>query len=496
MNLPPDLYTASQVRELDQIAINEFAIPGFTLMKRAGQATFDALLNAYPEARTLCVVCGSGNNGGDGYVIATLATQAGLKVSLIQLGKAESIKGDALLARKAYLQGGEGVEECVFSADLLKTDIIVDAIFGTGLSRNISGHWKTVIEDINASDAKVVAVDIPSGLNADTGRIHGIAVKADLTVTYIGLKCGLFTGQARDYCGELLFDDLQVPQGVYQQLAEKPDKQLIPKDFLQQLLKPRLRCSHKGSHGHVLFVGGAQGMSGAIHLAAEAALRTGAGLVSIATDPSHADLINISRPELMVTGVEQAQALQPLIERASVIAIGPGLGQSQWAKQLLLQVLESDKPKVIDADALNLLSSQSWERSKNHNWVLTPHPAEAARLLGVTTAEIEADRYQSILKIVKKGGGWCILKGAGSLVSDGAFTHVCTAGNPGMASGGMGDVLSGVVTALIAQGLSLSDAAIAGVEIHAQAADIAAQKGERGLIASDLYPHIRELVNQ
>jgi len=508
MNLPLDLYTAKQVRELDHIAINDFSISGFTLMKRAAQATFDTLLKAYPESQTLCVVCGDGNNGGDGYVIATLAVEAGFTVNLIQLGKTESIKGDALLARKAYLQAG-GKENVYtpptsppskptppLNTKLFNTDLIIDAIFGTGLSRDISGHWQTVIDAINTSKAKVVAVDIPSGLNADTGRIQGIAVKADLTVTYIGLKCGLFTGQARDYCGEISFDDLQVPEAVYKRLKEKPNKQLIPENYLQQVLKPRLRSSHKGHHGHVLFVGGAQGMSGAIRLAAEAGLRAGAGLVSIATDPSHADLINLTRPELMVTGVEQAQALQPLIEKASVIVIGPGLGKSDWAKQLLLKVLESDKSKVLDADALNLLSELSDKDFHSQNWVLTPHPAEAARLLGVSTTEIEADRYQSIQKLVKKGGGGYILKGAGTLVFDGTITHVCTAGNPGMASGGMGDVLSGIVAALIAQGLSLLDAAIAGTQIHAQAADLAAQKGERGLLASDLFPFIRQLINE
>jgi len=228
--------------------------------------------------------------------------------------------------------------------------------------------------------------------------------------------------------------------------------------------------------------------------------------VSIATDSSHAKLINISRPELMVTGIgtginagigtEIEATLRPLIEKATVIAIGPGLGQSQWAKQLLQQVLESNKPKVIDADALNLLAHLSWQQIKDKNWILTPHPAEAARLLGISTTEIENNRYQSILKIVKKGGGgYCILKGAGSLISDGTFTHVCTAGNPGMASGGMGDVLSGIVAALVAQGFSLADATIAAVQIHAQAADRAAQKGERGLLASDLFPFIRQLVN-
>ena len=492
MNLPPDLYTAAQVRELDRIAIEDFSIPGFMLMQYAGQATFDALLEAFPDTRSLCVICATGNNGGDGYVIATLAIEAGFVVKLVQLGDSKTMTGDTQRMRAAFLLAGG--QETDLQQALLCADVIVDAIFGTGLSRDISGSWADVIRAINASPAKVVAVDIPSGLHADTGRVQGIAVKADLTVTFIGLKRGLFTAQARDYCGEIRFNDLQVPPEVYQQLNEKPQTRLIPGDFIRQKLKPRQRSSHKGDHGHVLLIGGAQGMSGAIRLAAEAALRTGAGLVSVATAPSHAELLNLTHAEIMVKGVEDANALSPLINKSCVIGIGPGLGQSEWSRALLFKVLESDKALVLDADALNLLA-QIPDLPKNKPWILTPHPAEAARLLGMTTQQIEADRYQSIQKLSKKGGDGFVLKGAGTLVSDGVTTHVCTAGNPGMASGGMGDVLSGIIAALVAQGLSLADAAIAGVELHAQAADRAAQQGERGLLASDLFPYLRELVN-
>ena len=517
MKLPLNLYTASQVRELDRIAINDFSISGFSLMKRAGQATFEIIHEAYSDAKKLCVVCGTGNNGGDGYVIATLAIAAGYSVNIIQLGQVESITGDAMLARNDYLHSNG--KELTFDDESLNliedSDVIVDAIFGTGLSRDITGKWAVAIEAINQSKTinktKTVAVDIPSGLNADTGSLFGLSVKADITVTYIGLKSGLFTGKARDYTGNIKFNDLDIPKEVYQVLSkreasqvaepktEQINKQLIPAHIIQDKLKPRSRISHKGSHGHVLLIGGAQGMSGAIRLAGEAALRAGSGLVSIATDVAHADIINLTRPELMVTGVEQGEALLPLIEKANVIVIGPGLGTSDWAKTLLKTVLKSNKPKVLDADALNLLAnSKREEQNKNNrgnNWILTPHPAEAARLLGVKTNDIEKDRYKSIHEIVKNRGGGCILKGAGSLVSDGNVIRVCNAGNPGMASGGMGDVLSGIVAALLAQGLSLLDAASVATQIHAQAADLVAVEGERGLLASDLFPHIRQLVN-
>ncbi len=492
MKLPLNLYTANQVRELDRIAINDFDIAGFTLMKRAGRATFQQIQAAYPKAKTICVVCGTGNNGGDGYVIATDALKAGLSVNLIQVGNTHQICGDAQLARQAYLQLN-GIESH-YDTRLLDVDIIVDALFGTGLSRDITGLWAQVIEAINQSRAKVIAVDIPSGLDTDTGVILGVAIRADMTVTYIGLKAGLFTGKAREMTGHIKFHDLHIPKKVYSLLDKttQVDKQLISEIFIQQVIKPRLRISHKGHHGHVLLVGGAEGMSGAIRLAAEASLRAGAGLVTVATASSHANMINLTRPELMVTGVEHAEALQVLIDKVDVIVIGPGLGQSDWAKALFNEVCESDKPKVLDADALNLLSKTSLS---DVCWILTPHPAEAGRLLGVTTDVIEQNRYHSIQKIVKNRGGGCILKGAGSLVSDGHTIRVCRAGNPGMASGGMGDVLSGIVGALLAQGLSLFDAATAATQIHAQAGDLAAKQGERGLLASDLFPYIRELVN-
>jgi len=532
MALPLTLYTASQVRELDRIAIEDFAIPGFNLMRQAAQVTFDCMMASFPDAGTVCIVCGTGNNGGDGYLVATLAFQAGLDVSVIQLGNDEIIKGDALLARQTYLQTGETVLGLASGKEkLAETDIIIDAIFGTGLARKINGEFAQAITSMNQSAAKRIAVDIPSGLNADTGSVLGCCVKADKTVTYIGLKCGLFTGQARDYVGDLVFDDLDVPYEVYKHVPNiTPIKTLVPNRVAQELLKPRARCSHKGDFGHVLCIGGAVGMSGAIRLCAEAALRAGAGLVTVATHPLHAAFLNLQRPEIMVSAVSQADEVLPLMEKASVIIIGPGLGKTAWANDLLALVLMSDKPKVLDADALNLLAEhhitasslpgmgyssfatnpigkindamQNEGLKRNNNWIITPHPAEAARLLITKTALIEQDRYQSVELLQQQFGGVCVLKGAGSLISDGEKTRVCQSGNPGMATAGMGDVLSGIIGALVAQahnqksGSSLFDVATVATNIHGKAADIAAQQGEKGMIASDLFPVIRQLVNE
>ena len=263
-------------------------------------------------------------------------------------------------------------------------------------------------------------------------------------------------------------------------------------NMLRSCLPLRVRASHKGDYGHVLVVGGDHGMAGAVRLAGEAAARTGSGLVSIATRRAHAASITAARPELMCHGVESAHDLRLLLQRASVVAIGPGLGQSAWACGMLAAVLQTRLPLVVDADALNLLAQEPMQCD---HWVLTPHPGEAARLLGITAQQIQADRLHAVQALQQRYGGVCVLKGAGSLVCASDAMTLCEAGNPGMASGGMGDVLTGIIAGLLAQGLSLVDAANAGVYIHATAGDRAAQEGERGLLASDLLPQLRRLVN-
>ncbi|MCL4108219.1 UNVERIFIED_CONTAM: hypothetical protein GTU68_065247 [Idotea baltica] len=455
-------------------------------------------MQKFPDCKSICVICGTGNNGGDGYVVARLALQANIKVTVLQLGNSESISNDALLARENYLKSG-GVSFS-FDTSLLDCDLIVDSIFGTGLDRKISGEYYDEIQAINKQvssrqKTKVVAIDIPSGLAANTGAIFGICIVADLTVTFVGLKQGLFTGQARNYVGDIVFDSLSIPNRAYHQLELPRSIKTIPDNILQQLLVPRLKTSHKGHFGHVLLIGSDEGMTGAIRLAAEAALRCGAGLVSVATHPSHATVLNLGRPEIMVNGIAHSDALKPLLEKATVIVIGPGLGNSDWSRSIFAEVIKTDLPAIIDADALNLLAEKNNGVGFKENWILTPHPKEMARLLNVNTSDIEADRFDSVLQKPIKSGGVSILKGAGTLIADSSKILVCTKGNPGMASGGMGDVLSGIIGALLGQGLSLFDAATAGVQLHACAADLAAKQGEKGLLASDLFPYLRALVN-
>jgi len=487
---PPQLYLAEQVRALDHCAIAQFGIPGLTLMERAGVAAFGLLRTRWPAARHITVLCGTGNNGGDGFVVARLALQAGLDVRLLQLGDGTKLQGDALVSAEKYRQAGGRVES--FGDLDFSTDLIVDAVLGTGLERAVSGHWETALLAANRHPAPVVALDIPSGLHSDTGRILGCAIRAEITISFIGLKRGMFTGEGPACCGQIALDDLEVPGEVYQ-TVEGSARLLRWQAFAAQMA-PRARTLHKGDCGHLLLVGGEAGFLGAIRMAGEAALRTGAGLVSIATRPEHAALIASQRPELMCHGVEQPQALLPLLARADAVAIGPGLGQGGWGQRMLRRVLQSELPLVVDADALNLLAMEPEQRE---NWVLTPHPGEAARLLGCSTAEIQADRFQAVSRLQQRYGGVVLLKGAGTVISNGPGrpTGLCCAGNPGMASGGMGDLLTGIIGALIVQGEAITSAAEMGACLHGAAADQAAEAGERGMLATDLLPVIRGLIN-
>lgn len=485
------LYTAAQIREIDRLAITEYAIPGETLMARAGAAAWRELRQRWPAARHVAVLCGSGNNGGDGYVLARLAREAGLQVTVWKAAEPHPHSGAACAAYEALRATGIIPHSWSENASLDAAEVIVDGLLGTGLDREVTGVYRTMIIAVNAARRPVLALDIPSGLHADTGQPLGVAVRAAATVSFIGLKQGLYTGQARDYVGAISYSTLDVPEAVYARLT--PRSRRLDAAAMTAFLPPRPRSAHKGAHGHVLVIGGDYGMMGAARLAAEAALRVGSGLVSAATRPEHATAISGALPEIMSYGVIEARALTPWWRRATHLAIGPGLGQSVWSRALWDVFLEAKKPAVVDADALNLLAQEPQQRE---DWVLTPHPGEAARLLDTTVADIEQDRFAAVRALQQRYGGVCVLKGAGSLIGDATgVVAVCDAGNPGLGSGGMGDVLSGVIAGLMAQGLTAADAARVGVWAHATAGDHAARDGERGLLAREVIAALRGVVN-
>lgn len=488
--LPLAVHTAAQVRALDRYAIENLQIPSYTLMTRAGDAALTTLRRCWPSVQRLAVVCGPGNNAGDGYVLARFARALRIEVMAIALTDPARLGGDARRAYEDFVAAGGSAQP--WSDDCLRqADVIVDAIFGTGLSRPIDARMAACIQAINDSPAHVLALDIPSGLHADTGEVLGVAVSAERTLTFIGLKLGFYLGEGPNYTGIVTFDDLEVPAEAAEHVGAAAMR--IDENALARLLPRRRRTTHKGQQGSVLVVGGSIGMAGAARMAAEAALRAGAGLVTVATRTENVAAIISGRPELMCRGVERSEDLGPLIERADVLAVGPGLGQDQWAAGMLDAVLASDRPVVIDADALNLLARSPRTSSR---WILTPHPGEAGRLLGSTTAEVQRDRLRSAREIAARYGGIVVLKGAGTLVvTNDSLPSICDHGNPGMASPGMGDVLTGVIAGIAAQTSDLPGAARAGVLVHALAGDMAARRGERGLLATDLFMYLPTCVN-
>jgi ADP-dependent NAD(P)H-hydrate dehydratase / NAD(P)H-hydrate epimerase len=490
-SMPRDLWTAAQVRELDRRAIEDHGIPGRELMERAGAAALDALRRRWPAARTLTVICGAGNNGGDGYVLARLARRAGLKPRVLAVVDPGRLAGDAALACDDFRKAGGEALDWDGAGEPGGDGPVVDALLGTGLDRQLEGPFRAAVESVNASERPVLALDLPSGLHADTGRVMGAAIRAQLTVSFIGLKLGLFTGHGPELAGERLYADLGVPAGLDGGMT--PAARRLVSSQLGDWLPRRPRDAHKGRFGHVLVIGGEQGMGGAARLAGEAALRAGAGLASVATRPAHVAAILAARPELMCHAIDGPDALAPLLARATVVAVGPGLGRSAWARGLLEATLQSRLPCVLDADALNLLA----ESPRRHDhWVLTPHPGEAGRLLGTDANTVEADRPEAARALRDRYGGVAVLKGAGTLVCGaGGSLWLCDRGNPGMASGGMGDVLTGLIAGLMAQLGDAERAACGGVLAHALAGDDAAIGGERGLLASDLLDAMRGWVN-
>jgi NAD(P)H-hydrate epimerase len=445
----------------------------------------------WPEARHVLVCCGRGNNGGDGYVLARLAREAGLAVTVVALG-APRAGSDAERAHDAYVALGGEVLSAANATQLEMADVIVDALLGIGIVQAPDAATAALIEAMNTAAAPVLAIDVPSGLNADTGHAAGACVRATLTVTMLTRKRGLATGAAVDTVGDCVLETLGVDvDGVH---VSGTVVRAIDRDWLTRALPPRPRSAHKGRFGYVLAIGGNHGYGGAIQLCAQAALRTGAGLVGVATRAEHIAALLSASPEAMALAATHAHDLAPMLARATVLAIGPGLGRDAWAEDLLRAALASGLPLVLDADALNLLADRPVPLPIDA--ILTPHPGEAARLLGCDTAAVQADRYAAALQLAMHYGAVVVLKGAGTVVAapNGAWA-VCEEANPGMASGGMGDVLTGVIAALRAQGCSTFDAAAVGVGVHAFAARAAASGGTRGMVASDVVTELRNQVN-
>ena len=451
-------------------------------MLRAGRAAFDALAGRWPCARSITVFCGKGNNAGDGYVIAGLAKEIGLDAQLLQVGEGE-LQGDAATARTWARERGVAAEQADAPP---RGQVLVDALLGTGLKGAPREPYATTIDLINSSGRPVVAVDVPTGVSGDTGAVPGRAIRADVTVSFIGPKLGLHTGPGLAFRGDLVHAGLGVPQSV---LDAVPGCPLL--SFDRDALAPLGVNLYKHRAGHLVVVGGDFNMGGAPLMAAEAGLRTGAGLVSVVTRAAHRPAILARRPEVMVQDADDTEAVADLLGRATAVALGPGIGGAAWGESLFRMALAAPGPLVIDADGLRWLARLKLRPAAPP--VVTPHAAEAAQLLGVAVADVDADRPGAALQLAKEVGGVAVLKGAGTVCAAQRLLGVCGHGNPGMATAGMGDVLSGVIGSLLAQGSGAPEAATLGACLHSHAADLAAQRmGQRGLIATDLFETIAE----
>ena len=488
------LYTAAACAELDRQVIAA-GTPGYELMQRAARSAWLLLQQRWPQARRISVVCGGGNNGGDGLLVALYAAQAGVAVRLWLSGDPADYRNEAAEAWAEVAAYGLLPQTSEpTAADFAEDEVLVDALLGIGLKGEVKGKLADWIVAINASETPVLALDAPSGLWVDSGEFGASVVRASITLTFIACKPGLFTGRGAEVCGEVLLSDLGI----------QPENWPVPPVArLQQQashrLPPRKAAGHKGDHGRLLIIGGLSGMGGAVLLAAQAALRCGAGMVKVITSPEHLAALLAAQPEIMVEALqdEPEEQLQQAFDWADVLLIGPGLGQSQLAHKLWQASWNFSDPQLVDADALNLWAA-GLQPPNNSQRVITPHPGEAARLLGLSVDQVQQDRLQSLTQLVNQTAAVVVLKGAGSLVAapeKQSLPEICPFGNPGMGVAGMGDLLSGCIAALMAQGLTAHEAASTGVKVHALAGDLAAGDNPRGLLPSDLLPYLRQGVN-
>ncbi|MXZ56012.1 MAG: NAD(P)H-hydrate dehydratase [Gammaproteobacteria bacterium] len=485
MSLISKVYTADECRELDRFAIEKHDIPGFTLMQRAGAFVFTTIQDRWSDIRSLRVVAGSGNNAGDGYVVALLAHQAGIATEVYQIGATNRISGDALLA---WQQLNE--HEVPVVDELNEADVVVDALLGTGARGSLSPEYESAIAHINNFNGPVVAIDVPSGVEASSGGLlTENPVTSDLTCMFIGAKLGLFTGPGLRYRGDLVFTDLGVPTEVYQDSFGVP---LLDTTIKRPALPPRDPLAHKFKFGHVLVVGGDHGMGGAVILTAEAALRTGAGLVTVLTRTENVPSVLARRPEIMAVGVDESTDISSQLARADVLAIGPGLGQGTWGQTLLKTALAHPPVhSILDADALRTLKSQEW--TVPEGCIFTPHPGEAAFISGVSTEDIQTNRPRFAQTISHQYGCTVILKGPGSLIaSEGQLCSVSQFVDGALATAGSGDVLTGIAAAAYARCGNPIEAAAVAVSLHGAAGARAIRENpDRSLIASDLIDALR-----
>jgi hydroxyethylthiazole kinase-like uncharacterized protein yjeF len=495
--------TRQQIQRYDEVSIVDYGIDGAVLMENAGAGAARIILEDIAGVKgSVAVVAGPGNNGGDGFVVARHLANAGRRVRVFLVGQRDRLQGDAKKNFEIIVKMGVRVTDMPRDGDaealsemLRGRALVVDALFGTGLDREITGLQRRAVEIINASGVPVTALDMPSGVDADTGRPHGVCIRAKKTITFACLKRGLVVYPGAEMAGDVRLVDIGAPRDIVDKIGY--DGEIIEEDTLRRWVGPRGGDTHKGTYGHVLVVAGSPGKTGAALMASLGALRCGAGLVTIAAQQAVAREIEAAKPmEAMMETFDPSSPASAvrLMEGRSAVAFGPGCGVGEAMGRVLDAVLAACKvPLVIDADGLTLLSGRV-DRLGTAACpvVLTPHPGEMARLAGSTKEEVQTFRIPVSRELAGRTRAHIVLKGARTVIADPeGRVFVNPTGNPGMASGGMGDVLTGMIASLCGQGLSTLEAACLSVFVHGKAGDLAREaKGERGLIASDIVDNI------
>lgn len=507
------LVTASQMQSIDRVAIEKYKIPSLDLMERAGRGVSSLIQKHFDKTGVVSIVVGKGNNGGDGMVVARLLKEAGFNVELYITSPVSEFSTDARANWDKLADLKIPIIEIFSEPDikkhiqrLEKSGCIVDAIFGTGLSSEIRGRYKLLIEEINSLIKPVVAVDIPSGLSADSGAPLGAAIRARYTVTFGMTKVGLVTNLGSEYAGKIEVVDIGIPK----EMTEKMETgfNLITPDLFKVHFGPRPKDSHKGDFGRLLVIGGSVGKIGAGLLASRAALRSGAGLVTYALPEAAYAKFDVKSPEIMYEGIsdggkgsftrDSLKQLLALVQDKTVVALGPGIGTSGDVKDVVLEIIKKTlAPIVLDADGLNCIADSIGHfKGRKVPLVLTPHPGEMARLANTTIAKIQLDRVEIAKAFAKNSGHYLVLKGHRTVVATPqGSVYINATGNPGMASAGQGDVLTGIISGFIAQKIPILESVLAGVYIHGMAGDMAlSEMGERGLIASDVINNLPKAI--
>jgi NAD(P)H-hydrate epimerase len=505
------LVTAKEMQEMDRRTIEDLGIPGMVLMENAGRGATRFLLEKFPDIGKMRVgvIAGRGNNGGDGYVMARYLKQKGVRVTVYLLADANRVQGDAAANLKflkplevSLVEIPDEDSLAHMQSEMAGVDVWIDAILGTGLKSDVRGYFKTVIDFINGLNKPVFAVDVPSGLNSDTGQVCGTCIRAGATATFAFAKTGHFTYPGPQYSGALKIIDIGIPNPIADEV--KPRQWLLTKKDILNCLTARRPDAHKGTTGHVLVVAGSPGKTGAAAMTSISALRSGAGLVTLGVaeslnpilEPQILEAMTAPLPEIQpgILGESAFETLDNLMADKKCIVIGPGLGQAKNTKKLIGKIVKAAcKPLVIDADGLNSLSAQTrLFKSAGAPIILTPHPGEMARLTGSSVSAVQQDRIKCARNFAVDFNVHVVLKGAHTVIAvpDGRVS-INPTGNAGMASGGMGDVLTGVIAGLIAQGLSAADACRAGVYLHGAAADSLSQSiGPYGYLAGEVMAAI------